>query len=66
MTTKIAGAILRAMTLKQAVKKLGGPSKAAAKSGIGRTNINYWLKAKNLPRWREADIAKIIDLAKAA
>lgn len=51
------------MTLKQAVKKLGGPSGAAAKSGIPRTSIIYWLTLKDPPKWRKADIDYIVLLA---
>ena len=51
------------MTLKQAIANLGGPSKAAALSGIPRTSIIYWMNKKKPPKWREADISKLIGLA---
>lgn len=50
------------MTLKQAVKKIGNPFKAAALSGIPRTNIIYWMKA-GVPKWRQPEADKIIALA---
>jgi hypothetical protein len=53
-----------AMTLKQAVKKLGGPSAAAQKSGSPRTSIIYWASVKNPPKWRQIEIDRIIELAK--
>jgi hypothetical protein len=52
------------MTLKQAIKKLGGPSAASQKSGSARTSIIYWASVKNPPKWRKVEIDRIIDLAK--
>ncbi len=50
------------MTLKQAIKQLGGVKAAADLAGLSRTSIYYWLKVTP-PKWRKADIARIIDLA---
>lgn len=50
------------MTLKQAVKKLGGPFRAAAISGVPRTNIIYWMRV-TVPKWRQPEADKIIALA---
>lgn len=55
--------MVRAMTLKQAVKKLRGPSKAAKLSGVPRTSIIYWMSLKTPPKWRQGDIDKICALA---
>ena len=54
------------MTLKQAVKKLGGPSGAAKVSGIPRTTLVHWLTLKVPPKWRETDLNKIVELARGA
>ena len=54
--------IFYGMTLKQAVKKLGGPFRAASISGVPRTNIIYWMKVA-VPKWRQSDADKIIALA---
>ena len=54
------------MTLKQAVKKLGGASKAAKAVGIPRTTVIYWMKGKTPPMWRQPDIGRIIAMARAA
>jgi predicted peroxiredoxin len=53
------------MTLKQAVKILGGASAAAKASGIGRTVIIYWMK-QGVPHFRQTDKEKIILLAEQA
>ena len=66
MTTNFVRAILAAMTFKQAVRKLGGPSGAAKAGGIPRTTLVHWLKCKEPPKWRQAEVDKIIELAKAA
>ncbi len=50
------------MTLKQAVKALGGPSAAAKASGILRTSIIYWMK-NGVPHFRKADADRIVGLA---
>ncbi len=50
------------MTLKQAVRKLGGPSKVATIAGVPRTSIIYWM-SKKPPKWRQEDVAKIIAAA---
>lgn len=52
-----------AMTLKQAIKRLGGASAAAQKSGSPRTSIIYWASVKNPPKWRQVEIDRIIALA---
>lgn len=53
------------MTLAQAIKKLGGPHRAAPLIGIPRTTINYWLEdGVKPPAWRQADVARIIAMAK--
>jgi DNA-binding transcriptional regulator YdaS (Cro superfamily) len=51
------------MTLKQAVRKLGGASKVAAIVGVPRTSVIYWMNSKKPPKWRQAEVAKIIALA---
>lgn len=51
------------MTLKQAVKKLGGASAAALKSGSPRTSILYWMSLKVVPKWRQPEVDAIIRLA---
>jgi DNA-binding transcriptional regulator YdaS (Cro superfamily) len=51
-----------AMTLKQAVKKLGGPSKVARLIGISRTTLIYWLTT-GVPGWRKGNADAIIAMA---
>ncbi len=51
------------MDLKEAVAILGGPTDAARISGIKRTVIHYWME-KGAPAWRQADVARLIDLAR--
>jgi hypothetical protein len=53
------------MDLKDAVAALGGPTAAAAASGIGRTHIQYWLRV-GAPEWRKPEVAKIVWIAKKA
>ena len=54
------------MTLKQAVKKLGGPSAVAYATGIPRTTLVHWLKIKTPPAWRKRDVEYIIHCAEIA
>ena len=50
--------------MKQAVKKLGGPSVAARICGVPRTTFVHWLKGKP-PTWRKGLIAMLIEIAEA-
>ena len=50
------------MTLKQAIKKLGGPSAAARAIGVRRTTLVYWTQRKP-PFWRTHDIQRLIAIA---
>ena len=50
------------MTLKEAVKMLGGPTATARLTQIGRTHINYWLKS-GYPAWRKPEVDRIISVA---
>ena len=55
-----------AMTLQEAIKKLGGVSSTSRLTGIARTTIHYWLDSGvKPPAWREADVARIIAMAKS-
>ena len=52
-----------AMTLKQALKALGGTSNAARQTGIPRTVLLYWQK-HGAPHYRKTDVDKVIEAAK--
>ncbi len=51
------------MTLKQAVRILGGTTKAAKMAGVTKANLHYWLRLRRAPAWRRAEVTTILALA---
>lgn len=48
------------MQVTNAIKTLGGPSKVAMLLGLSVTTVQYWFYENHIPKWRRADLERLI------